>query len=82
MQNKNFMFYIVDRGYFWTGETWTNVIQFASMYSFNEAITIMDKRFINKKPRPRIRRVSEFQKKKKKKINRRNESAIQPNKNV
>jgi hypothetical protein len=39
---------------FWTGTAWTTILQFGKVYSFNEAIEIMEKRFHSKLPKPLI----------------------------
>ena len=59
--------YLYDRGYFWTGEYWTNVIQFAKKYTFSEALDIKLKRFEKTKPRLKIQACADFEKKKNKK---------------
>lgn len=45
---------------FWTGTTWTTVQQFGKLYTFQEAIKIIEKRFSRKSPKPLIQRKSYF----------------------
>jgi len=57
--------YIYDRGYFWTGKSWTEVLQFAKKLTILEALEIKNKRFNRRKPPIRIRLCKDFEKKKK-----------------
>ena len=67
------MFYIWQRSQakqeelFWRDTTWTSVLEFGQLYTFHEAIKIIEKRFHNKNPMPLIQRESYFIKREKKK---------------
>ena len=67
------MFYIWQRSkfkkeeLFWTGTAWTSVERFGKLYTFHDALKIMEKRFHHKNPKPFIQRESYFAARKKKK---------------
>lgn len=57
------MYYIYERGYFWTGKNWTEYKQFAKIYFYyGSAFQVCRKRFI--KRRVSIRPCADFEKKK------------------
>ncbi len=67
------MFYIWQRSrakqdeLFWTGITWTSVRQFGQLYTFHQALKIVEQRFYCKYPRPLIQHESYFVERDKKK---------------
>lgn len=52
---------------FWTGTVWTGVQTFGKLYSFDEALKIVEHRFHRIDPRPLIKRKSYFDERKKRK---------------
>ena len=47
--------YLCDGEYFWTGQSWTRIRQFAKKYDIREALDITLKRFMNREPNNRVR---------------------------